>query len=78
MAVGRSFTSACAFDRDGLIVHQVANGRIDHDLIAETCILAGDENVGIAELGHAAQHIRIHRGLRARREDRKAPGGAGR
>ena len=45
-------------------MHQVTNGRIDHDLIAEACILAGDENVGIAELGHAAQHVRIDRSLR--------------
>ncbi len=48
------FHQRLRFDGDGLVVRQVANGRIDHDLIAEARILARNENIGTAELGYAA------------------------
>ena len=68
---GQIFYQRLRFDGDSLVMRQVANGRVDHDLIAEACIFARNQNVGIAELGHAAQRIRIDRGLRAYMKIRK-------
>ena len=44
-------------------MHQVADGRVEHDLVIGEGILPGDNNVRVAELRHTLKSIGIDDGL---------------